>query len=123
MSLDVVPTIDETADAIRSLSNGKAVGPDELPAELLKILLDGNDTSGLQRFHAIIVDIWGGGAVPQDWKDATIIVIHKKNDRTECGNYRGISLVSHAGKALLKMIVRRPSTYCESTGLLPEPST
>ena len=88
----VVLTIDETADAIRSLLNGKAVGPVELPAELLKILLDGNDTSGLQRFHAIIVDIWGGGAVPQDWKDATIIVIHKKYDRTECGTTEGYYL-------------------------------
>ena len=28
--------------------------------------------------------------------------------------------MSHAGKVLLKMIARRLSTYCESTGLLPE---
>ena len=38
----------------------------------------------------------------------------------ECGNYRGISLVSHAGKVFLKMIARRLSTYCEVKGLLPE---
>ena len=32
------------------------------------------------------------------------MVFHKKKDRTECGNYRGISLVAHAGKVLLKII-------------------
>ena len=33
------------------------------------------------------------GEVPQEWKDATIKVLHKKKDRTECSNYRGLSLV------------------------------
>ena len=47
-------------------------------------------------------------------------MLHKKKDRTECGNYRGISLVAHAGKILLKIIVRRLSNYCERLGVLPE---
>ena len=37
--------------------------------------------------------------------------IHKKGDKTECGNYRGISLVSHAGKGLLKVLARRLGAY------------
>ena len=48
------------------------------------------------------------------------MVLHKKKDRTECGNYRGISLVTHAGKILLKIIARRLSEYCERVGILPE---
>ena len=48
------------------------------------------------------------------------MVLHKKKDRTECGNYRGISLVAHAGKILLKVIARRLSEYCERVGILPE---
>ena len=58
--------------------------------------------------------------MPQQWKYAIIIVLHKKKDRTECGNYRGISLVAHAGKILLKVIARRLSEYCERVGILPE---
>ena len=27
------------------------------------------------------------GEVPQEWKDATIKVLHKKKDRTECSNF------------------------------------
>ena len=39
---------------------------------------------------------------------------------TECGNYRGISFVSHAGKVLVKVVARKLSAYCEANGLLPE---
>ena len=48
------------------------------------------------------------------------MVLHKKKDRTECGNYRGISLVAHAGKIQLKIIARRLSDYCERVGILPD---
>ena len=58
--------------------------------------------------------------VPQQWNDFVIMVLHQKRDRTECGNYRGISLVAHAGKMLLKIITRRLSEYCERVGILPE---
>ena len=58
--------------------------------------------------------------MPQQWKDAIIVVLHKKKDRIECGNYRGISLVAHAGKILLKIIARCLSEYCERVGVLPE---
>ena len=58
--------------------------------------------------------------MPQQWKDAIIMVLHKKKDWTECGNCRGISLVAHAGKILLKIIARRLSEYCERVGILPE---
>ena len=58
--------------------------------------------------------------MPQQWKDAIIMVLHKKKDRTECGNYRGISLVAHAGKILLKIIARRLREYCERVGILPQ---
>ena len=47
-------------------------------------------------------------------------MLHKKKDRTECGNYRGISLVAHAGKVLLKVIAGRLSDYCEREIILPE---
>ena len=58
--------------------------------------------------------------MPQQWKYAIIMVLHKKKDRTECGNYRGILLVVHAGKILLKIIARRLSEYCERVGIPPE---
>ena len=49
--------------------------------------------------------------MPQQWKYVIIVVLHKKKDRAECGIYRGISLVAHAGKILLNVIARRLSGY------------
>ena len=111
----------ELIDAIRSLANGKAAGPDEVSVELFKITLNG-DPALRRRLLDIAVRIWRGGEVlQQQWKDAIIMVFHKKKDRTECGNYRGISLVAHAGKILLlkKIIARRLSEYyyCERVGI------
>ena len=102
------------------MANRKAVGPDGLRAELLKVLADEGELNTLRKFHDIIVAVWRGGGVPQQWKDATIKVIHKKKDRDECGNYRGISLVAHAGKVLLIVIAGRLSDYCERENILPE---
>ena len=112
-------TMQELTDAIRSLANGKAVGPDGASVELFKITLNG-DPGLPRRLLDIVVRIWRGGEVPQQRKDAIIMVLHKKKDRTECGNYRGISLAAHAGKILLKIIARRLSEYCERVGILPE---
>ena len=116
--LDDVPSRYEVEEAIRALANRKAVGPDGLPAELLKVLAGGENTLG--KFHDIIVDVWRGGGAPQQWKDATIKVLHKKNDRTECDIHRGISLVANAGKVLLKVIAGSLSDFCEREDILLE---
>ena len=114
-ALGIEPTEEEIATAMKAMINEKAVGSDGLPAELLKLGLQ-QDRTILLEFHRLTTLIWREAKVPQQWKDAVITVLHK----TECGNYRGISLVSHAGKVLLKVVARRLSAYCEAKGLLPE---
>ena len=43
LSLGDPPVVNETKPALRSMANGKGMGPDELPAELLKLgLSDGS---------------------------------------------------------------------------------
>ena len=49
----------ELIDAIRSLANGKAVGPDGIPVELFKIALNG-DPALRQRLLDIVTGIWRG---------------------------------------------------------------
>ena len=102
------------------MANGKAMEPDDLPAELLKLGLSDSSHEILLAFHDIIVAVWVTGEVPQEWKDATIKVLHKKKDRTECSNYRGLSLVAHSGKVLLKIVANRLGDFCEKAGILPE---
>ena len=107
----------ELTDAMHSLVNRKAVGPDGVSVELFKITL--NDDPALRRRLFHIVRIWSVGEVPrQQWKDAIMMVLHKTKDRAECGRYRCILLVAHAGKILLKIITRYFSDYCERVGIL-----
>ena len=102
-----------------AMANAKAVGPDDLPVELLKLRLQQERTI-LPELHRLTSLIWREGKVPQLWKDTVITVLNKKGDKTKCGNYRDISLVSHAVKVLLKGVARRLSAYCEAKGPLPE---
>ena len=118
-ALGIEPTEEDIASAMKAMANEKAVGPDGLPAELLKLGLQ-QDWTILLEFHRLTTLIWREGKVPQQWKDVDVTVLHKKGDKTECGNYRGMSLVSHEGKVLLKVVARRPSAYCEAKGLLPD---
>ena len=120
LSLGDPPVVSETKKALRSMVNGKAMGPDALPAERLKLVLSDSSHEILLAFHDIIVDVWMTGEVPQEWKDATIKVLHKKKDRTECSNYWGLSLVAHIGKILLKIVANRLGDFCEEAGILPE---
>ena len=118
-ALGIEPT-EEIATAMKAMANAKVVGPDGLPVELLKLGLQQDRTIRME-LHRLTTLIWREGKVPQQqWKDAVLTILHKKGDKTECGDYSGISLVSHAGKVLLKGVARKLNTYCEAKGLLPE---
>ena len=84
----------EVTDVIRSLANGKAVGPDGVSVELFKITLNG-DPALRRRLLDTVVCVWRGGEVPQQWKDAIIMVLHKQK-----GSDRVRQLLRHlAGSA------------------------
>ena len=118
-ALGIEATEEDIATAMKEMANAKAVGQDGLPAELLKLGLQQNRTI-LRELHRLTILIWRQGKVPQQWKYAVLTVLYKKGDNTKCGNYRGIPLVSHAGKFLLKVVARRLNAYCKAKIVLPE---
>ena len=99
--------MDEMARAIAGLKDGKAPGGDGIPAEVWK---HGGDNL-FSRLHQLITNAWEVGSVPQAWKDASIVIIYKKGIRTDCGNYRGISLLSIAGTIFARILLNRLSTH------------
>ena len=115
-ALGIEPMEEENASALKAMANANAVGPDDLPVKLLKLGLQ-QDRTILLEHHRLTTLIWRKGKVPQQWKYAVITILHKKDDKTKWENYRGILLVSHAGKGLLKVVARRFSAYCEAKGL------
>ena len=60
--------------------------------------------------------MWRKEAVPQDFKDASIIHLYKRKGNPQvCDNHRGISLLS-TGKILLN----RLNAHLDQAGLIPE---
>ena len=97
--------MDEIAIASAGLKDGKASGG--IPAEEWK---HGGDNL-FSRLHQLITNAWEVGSVPKPWKDSSIVAIYKKNDRTDGGNYRGISLLYIAGKIFFRILLNRLSTH------------
>ena len=86
---------------VRAIKGLNVPGGDGIPAEVWKY--GGANLSN--RLHRWIIKVWEEGHVPQAWKEANIVTIYKIGDRTECGNYRGISLFSAAGKIFARILL------------------
>ena len=89
-----MPKISITISGIRKLLQNldihKAMGPDQISAEILKELQD-----ILAPILKIIFNYsFNTGTVPCDWKMANITPLFKKGDRSQPNNYRSISLTS-----------------------------
>ena len=69
--------------------------------------------------HSICHQIWKAQQWPQDWKRSVFIPIPKKDNATECSNYRTIVLISQASKIMLKILQTRLQQYVnqELTGV------
>ena len=113
--LDDEPSIDELSKAIDVLSSGKAPGSDAIPAELLKR----NKAAIIPHLHQLLVTCWRNGTIPHEMRNASIITLYKnKGDKGDCNNYRGISLLSIAGKAIARVLLTRLQALAER--VLPE---
>jgi hypothetical protein len=61
--------------------------------------------------HKLICSIWNKEELPQQWKESAIVPIHKKGDKTNSNNCRGISLLSTAYKILSNILLARLTPY------------
>ena len=105
-TLDILtepPSLEEIKLALKTLKNNKAAGPDNIPAEVLKA--DTEITA--KSFLPLIHKIWNNEICPEDWINGHITILPKKCDLTQCGNYRGIMLLSVPGKILSRIILSR----------------
>ena len=83
------PSASEFELAIDKLKSHKSPGIDLMLAVLFKA---GSRTICLE-IHKLITSIWKKEKLPEEWKVSIIIPVHKKGDKTDCNNYRGISLL------------------------------
>jgi hypothetical protein len=57
--------------------------------------------------------IWNKEELPHKWKESIVVPIHKKGDKTECCNYKGISLLPTSYKILSSIFLCRLIPYAD----------
>ena len=102
---DLGPKIlkEEVRLAMKEMKNGKAVGIDEIPIELLRCMGE----EGLEEIVKLCNSIYIRGEWPKDFVKTVMIPIPKKQGTRKCQEYRTISLISHAAKIMLRVLNRR----------------
>ena len=65
----------------------------------------------MKALPSIFSKIWKTQQWPQDWKRSVFIPIPKKGNAKGCSDYRTITLISHAGKVMLKILQARFQQY------------
>ena len=89
--------------ALESITMNKASGGDRISVELFQILKD----DAVKVLHSICQQIWKTQQWPQDWKWSVFVPIPKKGNAKECLNYRTVTLISHASKVMLIILLAR----------------
>jgi hypothetical protein len=97
------PSSSEVKIAIEKLKRYKSPGIDQSPAELIQA---GGNTLHSE-IHKLINCIWNKEELPEQWKESIIVPIYKKGDKTDCSNYRGISLLLTSYKILSNSLLSR----------------
>ena len=95
------PSDFEVELAIEKLKSHKSPGIDQIPEELIKA---GSRTIRCA-IHKLIISIWIKEELLDEWKESIIVPIHKKGDKTDCNNYRGISLLPITYKILSNILL------------------
>ena len=82
---------EEVSSALNNMKNSKAPGLDGLTSEMIK--LGGEQI--IKEITELFNKILQSKKIPSKWKEAKIIILHKKGDKCDMKNYRPISLLSH----------------------------
>lgn len=93
-------TVSEVQRASKRMANKKAPGPDGVPAEVLKILMN----TWPAKFASMVDRILGDGHFPEEWKTANLVLLPKPGKPNA---YRPICLLDTVGKAVESIINNR----------------
>jgi Reverse transcriptase (RNA-dependent DNA polymerase) len=109
--------MEELMLGVAAMKFSKSVGPDFLPIEFAAFI---KSKLFLRRVLDVFNNCLQTGEVEPKLKDVIISFLHKKGDKFDCTNYRTLSLISHMGKVLERMILNRLNTVAEENAWLPE---
>jgi hypothetical protein len=103
------PSASEVEVAVEKLYRYKSPSFDQIPAEIIQA---GSETLRLE-IRKLIKLIWNKEELPHQWKESIVVPIHKKGDKIDCSNYRGISLLLTSYKFLSNILLGRLTPYAD----------
>ena len=107
--LDKPISVTEIITAVKKLKSNKAYGSDCL---LNEYFIESIDIL-VPYLHDIFNAILNSGIFPNQWREGIIVPIHKKGDKDDVSNYRGISLLSCFSKIFTSVLNSRVVSFCE----------
>jgi hypothetical protein len=87
------PSASEFELAIGKLKSYKSLGVDKIV--LIKLFQAGEEKLRSE-IHKLIKLNSKKEELPHQWKESVVEPVHKKGDKTDCGNYRSISFLSNS---------------------------
>lgn len=117
--LDGQITIVELEEAFSRCKSGKAPGMDHISNDFIKAMPGSCRDYILNLFNKIL----DSEKIPELWGKVIITMIHKKGDKNDPTNYRGIALVNCLTKLFTSILNRRLSRWAEMVGVLPNCQT
>ena len=117
LSREDEPFMGDTTEFCKGMPNWKAVGPDGLRAELLKLDHPELIQPVVLSQHACSCS--DNGTILNQRKYAIIEALHQKRYRSDCSNCGRISFVANAGKLLLEIVASLLSNCCEAREYTP----
>ena len=99
---------------LNNLSPKKATGLDSIPSRFIR---DSASIIAHPLAHIINLSIIQG-VVPDDLKLARVVPLFKKNDKTDVGNYRPVSILSVISKVLERVVYNQLEGYLSDKNLL-----
>lgn len=100
---------------LKSLSRGKAPGPDQITNEMLNML----PPQGAELLHGYIQLMWATGYTPKSWKESTTVLLFKnKGTPLKLQYYRRIGLEITIYKLWTRMITWALADYAERHNIL-----
>jgi hypothetical protein len=107
--LEPGPHPSEFEIAIVKLRRYESLGTDQIPLELIQA----RGEILWSEINKYINSIWNKEELPYQWKESIIVQIHRKDDKTECSNYRAISLLLTLCKFFSNILLSRLNPYID----------
>ena len=112
--MNVMIGTEEFERALKSLKRGKAMDESGLRGEYMKEMGE----RAREKMRAKLNEVMEGGRIPNEWKEARMVLIHKGGEKTALKNYRPVTIVDIEYKVFMLILRERVQKWAEEGRLM-----